>query len=375
MTGGMELIVWRGVQVLAGVAAAGVVLIGQPGIAEAASSWVAEPVPSSAGGLNDVSCVSQASCEAVGLSGAVRWDGTSWTVQDIPTGSGKYPPLTSISCTADFCMAVGYQDAALWNGSSWALTTLQPPPAGTAGGVSTVSCSTDTCLAVGYVQGDNDTSSPFSELWNGTSWATVPLPGGLAQLSGVSCVSTTDCVAVGGTGTEGDAGPLIFRWNGTRWGGRTVLANPPGTRQSRLQSVSCLAAHGCTAVGVDFTPRIEADNAIAEHENGSTWTLQSVPLPAKAIESQLTDISCTPGGCTAAGAYWVTGPTSRDWDGLAEFYNGTNWSVERTITPTYHRALDGMSCLAAHTCTGVGGATFYLQHPRRIESKPLAAQQ
>jgi hypothetical protein len=102
----------------------------QHSLAEAfnGSSWALQTVPDPGGGatdpgLNDVSCVSSSSCEAVGgytssaphaTPMAAAWNGSSWTLQSVPNPSGASDStLYGVSCPAT-CMAVG---VALYDGS------------------------------------------------------------------------------------------------------------------------------------------------------------------------------------------------------------------------------------------------------------------
>lgn len=159
--------------------------------------------------LRGVSCTSATACTAVGdyqrgvgsNGWAMRWNGTSWTTQTTPnpTASGQNRELDAVSCSsATACTAVGYDldgqtetTAPLvesWNGTSW---TVQTVPSTSSGLLQDVSCtSASACTAVGG----------SVVRWDGTSWKTQPTPippSGHGGLQGVSCTSPTACTGVG----------------------------------------------------------------------------------------------------------------------------------------------------------------------------------
>ena len=173
--------------------------------------------------LAGVSCSSSTNCVAVGsyesTDGfpdpiAESWNGTTWTVDSLPTFTiGGL--LAGVSCpAADQCMAVGERFsfragevglALSWNGSAWTQTKVAKAPSGTGTAFTSVSCnSADACEAVGDLSNEETgTQTGIAEVWNGTSWTlqSTPNPKGAAEtiLSGVSCTSGSECVAVGYT--------------------------------------------------------------------------------------------------------------------------------------------------------------------------------
>jgi hypothetical protein len=70
----------------------------------------------------------------------------------------------------------------------------------------------------------------------------------------------------------------------------------------------------CTAVG-DYKARGNY-HALAEHWDGSTWTVQT-----------------------------------------AVTRNGSTWTVQQTAFPPRHKVLNALSCASASTCTAVGGSS------------------
>ena len=147
---------------------------------------------------------------------------------------------------------------------------------------------------------------------SGPGWSRVPTLNPLGpngQLLGVVS-STTSCIAVdtyvdaSGTGVT-----LAERWNGTIW---TLLPtpNPPGAPKSVLNGVSFTSSSSCVAVGV-YLDGSGTNHAFAEGWNGKTWSLQSVPEPPGAQNSQLSAVSClsasscTPSRTTRTAPAWT----------------------------------------------------------------------
>jgi hypothetical protein len=290
------------------------------------SSWSIQttPNPPGASGIRlwDVSCSAASACTAVGeyqpvvgqiLPLAMRWDGTSWTIQSVPApAGGSFVFLRGISCaSATSCVAVGQYNnasgqltfAVHWNGTSWSIQTSPNPPGSTQSKFEDVSCTAaNACTAVGQAV-SGGTLLSLAERWNGTTWTiqTTPNPaGGLGvNLTDVSCISATTCTAAGFYGTStGDTLTLAERWNGTSWAIQST-PNPTGAKTSRLRGISCTATNACSAVGETITPSGTPVTTLAQTWNGSTWLLES---SANHGSSNLTSVSCASAtSCAAVG--------------------------------------------------------------------------
>ena len=422
-----RLVVWA----LSALAVLGVGLGGAG--AAAASSWSPESVPAPPGLPNgqlfSVSCMSGGGCEAVGsftranvgVVLAERWNGSRWSIQNIPTPRGASSgALSGVSCASRrVCVAVGsYTDgtgrrvtlAERWNGSRWSLQRT-PNRAGSAGsGLSGVSCpSPSVCAAVGSGPGgvlvERLSRSAWSiqrtprtkatkggglsgvscvsrractavgstprgalvERWNGSRWSVQPTPRlGGAVLSGVSCPSGRVCIAVG----SHRGATLAERWNGSAWAVRQTPTPSDvtfGNSDASLSAVSCPSATACFAVGSDLPA---SDNGtiprvipLAERWNGSRWSIQATPGPSQQgcsnfCLTQLNGVSCRSGRtCTAVGSYTVI--TSGAAATFGEGWNGSRWSIRTTPSPDGGASsqLNGVSCTSAAACTAVGAST------------------
>ena len=161
--------------------------------------------------LFGVSCVSRTSCTAVGdsyvgsLTGPEhtlieRWNGKSWSIVPSPNPSpNDHQGLRAVSCvSAASCVAVGgWADGALiesWNGKVWSIVPTSR--AGNAG-LSGVSCVSPTsCQAVG-----SHLSTTLIETLRGHKWSVALSPDPARDgdsLTGVSCTPALSCKAVDG---------------------------------------------------------------------------------------------------------------------------------------------------------------------------------
>lgn len=246
--------------------------------------------------------------------------------------------------------------------SGWSTEPI-PAPGGFLDGVSCASASV--CTAGGDYGGYD--LYPLADRWNGTKWLNEPTPnpaGGFDSfLLGMSCASASVCTAVGDY-NNGDA-TLAERWNGSKWRIQRTPQLPGsvvGAETNFLLGVSCTSTNSCTAVGhyydtISGPEQLRGTVTLAEHWNGTTWSIQQTPNPAGATDSELYGVSCvSASACTAVGDYFS--PTT-GWVTLGERWNGTTWSIEPTPNPTSggpqtQPILNGVSCASARVCTAVG---------------------
>jgi hypothetical protein len=318
------------------------------------TSWVVEPTPGS-GELYGVSCPTETDCIAVGEQGApyaVQWNGSTWSTETVPDSAAGNLHEAACSAVAD-CVAVGNNGgvtlAARWNGTSWSIQQSVNPIGAATAQFAAVSCPTSTdCIAGGqYTQytGSGGLQAALSEDWEGTSWKQQQLSPNfdLGSLSGVSCPGATTCTAVG-PGNPPVDGPSALTGYGTSWSEQSL---PLGVYNRGVPSgVSCPTTI-CMAVGFDFDYEQPSDVVPSgQMWNGSTWTLQTLPVPAGASSSLLSSVSCpTITDCTAVGDQGLSAP-------LAENWNGSGWTIQATPGSV---ALTGVSCPTTALCWAVGG--------------------
>ncbi len=296
------------------------------------TKWSIQTTPNPSGALqsqlSSVSCTSASACTAVGyyvdssdvaVTLAEAWNGSSWSIQTTPNPSGaQASELTNVACTsASACTAVGYwigspysQNALVevWNGTSWSIQTIAAPSGSQATALYGVACTSAACTIVGAYLDSSSNVLTLAEAWNGSSWSveTTPNPSGAqgSLLNGVSCTSASVCTAVGDyADSSGNQNTFAEAWNGTAWSIETT-PDPTGGVMNTLTGVSCTSAIACTAVG-SYIASPQFTVPLAEAWNGTSWSIQPVPVPAGAPGS-LSGVACTAGGCTAAGSYVTT---------------------------------------------------------------------
>ena len=361
------------------------VAVGGSGSAPSAELWngkswsiqsTADVSGISFGLFDGVSCASSSACVAVGYGTnsagtatvplAEAWNGTAWSdlSPDVPSGS-TYTTLSQVSCaSATDCMAVGFYAgsaflplAETWDGTSWTVQSVPLPTGGSGGIFADASCVTSSeCYAVGDWNSSSsiDTQAPLAEVWDGTAWSvlTATEPKGLEAtgLGSVSCSASSACTATGGVAGEGDGDSFVERWNGTSWKLQSTPL-PPGETGGGVGTVSCPAANDCVALGDAEDSASDVQVGLAEVWDGKVWSSQPSP-DAPAGENVLVATSCpSTSTCTAVGEYVDTAGQTVP---LAERWNGKTWSVQLTDQSPY-ADLDGTSCASTSLCVAVGG--------------------
>ena len=347
------------------------------------------PGPCELGQFSSVSCASAVRCEAVGgalaegefsgfgFSGvplAEGWDGTSWTIQPIPTPGSPYSAFDAVSCAATTaCLAVGNFSgdgpsgpfAESWNGSNW---TIRPPPSPSGATNVTfdyVQCaSAGSCMVVGSYQDSSGDLLPLADLWNGANhWSTstspsLPTGGTDGALYGVSCPAVNACTAVGEYSIRATSKlPLAEAWNGSSWAPTTQQPGlPASARTALLSAVWCWSGSSCTAVGTSYNAGGGGSLTLAEGWNGTAWTIQTTNNPSGSNNNSFANLSCNPSASGAPGApCQAVGSTA--FGPLVESFDGTNWSMPESANSPPDSTLSDVSCTSATACTAVGSYT------------------
>lgn len=163
-----------------------------------------------------------------------------------------------------------------------------------------------------------------------SSWRIIPSPDGTKYpdntLSAVSALSTTDAWAVGGNfaqgGTVGPVVSLIERWDGTSW---QVVANPG---PDFLSGVAAVSATDVWAVGSQWImtdPSTAGYKTLTLHWNGTQWSVVPSATPTNSVENMLTSVVAI-----AANDVWAVGHYSTSASGaqpLIEHWNGSAWQI------------------------------------------------
>jgi hypothetical protein len=197
------------------------------------------------------------------------------------------------------------------------------------------------------------------------AWAIEPSPNPVSSVSSefaaVSCSGPDSCVAVGVTVPATHAQlALIERLSDGSW---TIASNPAiaGATDSPLAGVSCPKADFCVAVGYARYPAPHTPfTALAETWNGSTWKLDSLPMPSGATDPSLTSVSCAvPGSCIAVGDY-IDAKTDQ-YRPLSVRLADHTWSVLSAPDPrgaSGNSAFTGIDCTTSTSCDAVGDVAY-----------------
>lgn len=302
---------------------------------------VSAPVPLNAE-LNGLDCLSRSHCVAVGER--LESDGTSSPfVEQLSGAVWSVTPLTAptpfavnaiqlqaVSCvTAASCTAVGWDRGTGYPrgvdpvtglvakevSGRWTvqpLAPLVPMRVNSALGsvvvpsnafdpnyLMSVSCA-PRCVAVGQGQAFAESAQGWSPI------TTAPL-----VLNGVTCGPGQPCLAVG-TGGQGMAGPVVVqtstaiaRLSGAQW--RRVSSPNTSSPSNVLNAVGCWDAR-CVAVGAVsgspvLNPSVNRDGGVlVEMETGGRWTRGPTLRTPGNVDDTLTSVSCpTRQTCVAVG--------------------------------------------------------------------------
>jgi hypothetical protein len=100
--------------------------------------------------------------------------------------------------------------------------------------------------------------------------------------------------------------------------------------------------------------------ALAEHWNGTAWSVVQVPTPAGAAGSQLSGISAlSPSDIWAAGSVITVVGTTVQSRTLVEHWNGTAWSIVPSRNATSSNLLTGVAAVAANNVWAVGSSDVF----------------
>jgi hypothetical protein len=185
-------------------------------------------------------------------------------------------------------------------------------------------------------------------------WVRVAAPSPSTELSllqSVSCVSATECTAVGMYISGSGLKPLAVRTSdGVTWTRQTV---PSTTFYTDLRAVDCETATVCTAVGgsiVGPSDGFRFHTLVMRTTNGTTWSRVTVPSPGGEDGAELLSVDCvTATRCRAVG---LAGRRSL----VLRTGNGMTWFREPSPNRgTGDNVLASIDCVSNVSCTAVGG--------------------
>jgi hypothetical protein len=287
--------------------------------------------------------------------------------------------LLDVSCVGtNNCLAVGGNFAGgtahgaplayHWDGA-WHATPVKLPAGGTLGVLGSVSCKSDGCVAVGWYR-NGSVNRPLAEMWStaGKNWVVMRQPpmasGGSADfLEWVSCAtSVKNCVATGfyvPTSNSNAEVALAEVWNGSSW---TAFKPPtPSTPFSNLDAVSCNSIKYCLAVGGYLASN--GGLLLADLWNGSAWHQMAITqvTPQSGWFNFANGVSCTATSCVAVGN---TGQLQSNGTvkiaAFAEVHGASGWTKTSVPMPAGQQSLLlTPACVTSKFCVAVGGVGSY----------------
>jgi hypothetical protein len=317
-------------------------------------------------------------------STSLHFDGTSWTQQAMTTPIGTPQGVAAISSDDAWAVGMGLNNLTgvvseiveNFNGKEWVvvpdveLTGKDFVDNGVDEGIvneefvtSISALSANDIFAGGFVVTDA-IIAPFVEHWDGTNWSltpSLPIHNGAAdtELDGISLLSDTDIWAVGFTNINALAGVAeSWHFDGKQW---TEIDGAPNCFCA-FGGVTAIAANDVWAVGYQLFPN-DGFLAIplAEHWNGTKWTLTPTPNP------DINPFTGQGGGLrsiSAVSSISVWAVSSReDFNTFldqpyTEHWDGSQWSLELLpLCPLQECTLNGVAALPTGQVFA-GGSAF-----------------
>jgi hypothetical protein len=305
--------------------------------------------------------------------------------------AGGSAGVSSVSCaSAGNCGALGFYTDSSGHGQAFVFSqtdgtwgsAIKLPGYGTLNKLGTLDSASVSCAASGNCSavGDYWDGSSRSEVFvvsetNGTWGTAIKMPslgvsnwGGAASVSSVSCGSPGNCAASGSyRDRSGRTQAFVVSQTDGTWGSAIEV---PGSEAlntggfASLDSVSCVSAGNCTAVG-DYRDGVGHSRAFVVREKDGTWGNAS-KLPGSEISDQAAaanaiSVSCAAAGnCAAGGTY--NDPLNDQEAFVASKRNGT-WGAaievpgSRVLNAAGFAIVGSVSCRAVNNCTAGG---FYL---------------
>ncbi|MDE3230376.1 MAG: hypothetical protein KGO05_10880, partial [Chloroflexota bacterium] len=301
--------------------------------------------------LTGIAAISSTSAWAVGYtwtsssSGALftplimRWDGSAWKLVASPalpsaTG-GQLDAVAAIA--ANDVWAVGGSSGSLiehWNGSRWTVAQENTPSSGLGGALTSVSgdspndvWATGSGLPDMSGGGCGAGNSLVMEHWNGQRWSVVDFPtpaqpagGGFFTFNHVAAAAPNDVWAVGGMRafTVTQTTPVAEHWNGSQWS----VAQP--SLPSMAIGFASVAARSGAVFAVGQTQLSNGDGAtVVGQWNGSQWARVASPSPGS-LSNALNGVAVM-----SARDVWAVGDSAAGT--LSEHWDGAHWSVVPTM--------------------------------------------
>jgi hypothetical protein len=238
-----------------------------------------------------------------------------------------------------------------WDGISWTIVPSPNPDTQLNHLRSIAGVASNDIWAVGLA-GNGSTFNPRHSLiehWDGVSWSVVPNPG-VNELFGVTALAANNVWAVAAHTANRD---IIEHWDGSQWANVPAAPVDPSFSTISLHGIAVVSATDIWAVGVEQGSfYFYSANAVAEHWDGTAWTISS----RFSRDSNLASVTAT--GSTDV---WAV-----DGSGLmqTQHWDGTAWSFVSTPNPPPGSGLLGVAAVKPGNIWAVGwnGGTTLIEH-------------
>jgi hypothetical protein len=181
-------------------------------------------------------------------------------------------------------------------------------------------------------------------------------------LTGTAAAGPCDVWAVGydqDVDTPGSIRALIEHWTGGSWA--VVTPSPPLNTNTRLFGVSAVSASNIWAVGYTFDTAANLNRTLILHWDGSTWTRQASPSPARA-DGALLGVDAL-----SASDVWAVGQSGNGpgETPLALHFDGRRWT-QKTVPPPSdgtHQVFSAVSGASGSDVWALGFTSGSPAHP------------
>ncbi|MBK8620063.1 MAG: hypothetical protein IPN96_23925 [Anaerolineales bacterium] len=133
-----------------------------------------------------------------------------------------------------------------------------------------------------------------------------------------------------GYGNNGENAPLIMYSDGTTWFDDSPLALPGGYTSGQLSNVWGSGTSDIYAVGLGYDTN--GQQPLLYHNNGTAWSVQTLPLPGSWTYVQYNAVWGTSASDVYIGGYAYNAP---DQILLLFHWNGTNWTDVSPALPGF----------------------------------------
>jgi hypothetical protein len=196
-----------------------------------------------------------------------------------------------------------------------------------------------------------DSSTPIIGHWDGTSWTSSPPGVTNADLNDVAAISSTDAWVVGIHFIQGNI-PLALHWDGVGW---SSVHMPGAGSYDFVYGVSAVSSTDVWAVG-SFSGVDGKTHALTEHWDGATWSVIHAPDASKTLTWFYSVAAISSSDVWAVG--FAENPSGGLYVPVAEHWDGTSWSVVATPTVDDNDTFYGVSGSSGNDVWAVGGLTL-----------------